>query len=68
MAIKLANEVVLVTEHEVIREKYLVRLIHKNGCQIRGRLNEIQDEMLYIGENDVVHIGMIDKIYKAEFI
>lgn len=68
MVVKLANEVVLVTKHEVIREKDLVELIHKDGRPIRGRLNDIKDEMLYIGENDVVHLGQIESIYKAKVI
>ena len=65
MAVKLANEVVIKTEHEVIREGDLIWLIHKDGRQIRGKLKEIRGQMIYVND-EVLHLGMIEEMYISE--
>jgi len=65
MAVKLANEVVLKTEHEVIREGDLIRLIHKDGRPISGKLKEIKGQMIYVGD-EVMYLHQVEEMYISE--
>jgi len=71
MQIKIANELVLKTEHEIIRVNDNVKMFHKDGRPIRGKLTEIVDEMIYVNQTcytEIMHIGQIEagSLYKCE--
>lgn len=67
MTVKLANEVILKTKNEVIRVGNSIKLIHKDGRPIRGKLMDIKGEMIYVND-EVIHLCQIEEntLYKLE--
>ena len=68
MRVEVVYVPVLKTPHEEIRVRDIIRIEHKDGRPLQGRLTDINGEMLYVdqpGGTEVVHKGMIETIYKC---